>query len=309
MKAVATTELPIADGWAAEMKWDGMRIGAAFNGDRHRLWSANGRDVTASFPEPAAIGPALGTSAFLDGEVVVFDGDRPSFSRLQQRIHIDKPSQRLLADQPVLFIVFDLLAVDGRSTLEVDYQTRRRLLDQLLPSGPTWACPPYVVDDASRLVELARRRHMEGVVLKRLDSLYQPGSRSSSWLKLKVRRRQEFVVGAWLEGQRSLEGRLGSLVVGYHDPADGGRLVAAGRVGSGLTDPERRRLESLLTERSGCPFDRAPAVDRPVHWVEPDTVVEVEFAEWTTDGTLRHPTYMGLRTDRDPSDVTREPLG
>lgn len=305
MKAFPAGEVPKTEGWAVELKWDGMRIEAWVDGDRHRLWSSNGRDVTTSYPELAALGPAVGTQAVFDGEVVVFDDDRPSFSRLQQRIHIDRPGELLLAHHPIMYIVFDLLMVDGTPMLNLDYQTRRRILDELLPPGPNWACPSYMVDDAPRLIELARQRGLEGVVMKRLDSVYQSGVRSPSWIKLKIRRRQEFVVGGWLEGQRSLEGQIGSLIVGYWD---GDELVVAGRVGSGLSDIERRRLSTLLTERADPPFIRLPPIDRPTHWVDPDTVVEVEFAEWTTDGTLRHPTYCGTRADRDPSDVTREPL-
>lgn len=305
MKATTATEVPTTGSWAAELKWDGMRIEAWVNGDRYRLWSSNGRDVTTSYPELAALGPVVGTEAVFDGEVVVFDGDRPSFSRLQQRIHIDRPNELLLSSHPVMYLVFDLLMVDGNSMLSLDYRTRRRILSDLLPPGPNWACPSYAVDDALRLIELARQRQLEGVVLKRLDSVYQPGVRSPSWIKLKIRRRQEFVVGGWLEGQRSLEGQIGALVVGYWD---GDELVAAGRVGSGLSDLERRRLSETLTGRTDPPFAALPPLDRPAHWVEPDTVVEVEFAEWTADGTLRHPTFCGVRTDRDPDDVTREPL-
>jgi bifunctional non-homologous end joining protein LigD len=305
MKAVPASEAPTTEGWAVELKWDGMRIEAWVDGDRHRLWSSNGRDVTTSYPELAALGPAVGIQAVFDGEVVVFDQDRPSFSRLQQRIHIDRPDETLLAGHPIMYLVFDLLMVDGTPMLDLDYRTRRRILDELLPPGPNWTCPPYMVDDAPRLIELARSRQLEGVVMKRLDSVYQPGIRSSSWIKLKIRRRQEFVVGGWLEGRRSLEGRIGSLLVGYWD---GGELVVAGRVGSGLSDLERQRLSTMLTEQSEPPFARLPPLDRPVHWVKADTVVEVEFAEWTVDGTLRHPTYHGVRTDRHPGDVTREPL-
>ena len=310
MRAVTATELPSGEGWAAELKWDGMRIEAgvtAVDGDPSlTLWSGNGRDVTGSFPELIGLAQALSADAILDGEVVVFDGERPSFARLQQRIHIDTPHQNLLQDHPVVYIVFDLLVLDGNPLVGLPYRTRRKLLNELLPDGPNWRTPPYVEDDNRGLLELAKARHLEGIVLKRLDSAYESGVRSQAWRKIKVRRRQEFVVGGWLEGQRSLAGQLGSLVVGVWDED---RLVVAGRVGSGLTDVERRRLQTLLTPRHDPPFVEVPALDKRPVWVEPEVVVEIEYAEWPVDGQLRHPTYCGLRTDRDPTAVMREDGG
>ena len=242
MKATSTDRVPTGSGWAAEIKWDGMRIEATIIGatDGHPptmvLRSSNGRDVTGSFPELAGLAEALHADAVLDGEVVVFDGDRPSFARLQQRIHIDRPHPTLVEAHPVVYIVFDLLRLDGNLLIDLPYVTRRRLLNDLLPDGANWRTPPFIDDDPESLLELAAERDLEGIVVKRLDSVYEPGTRSSAWRKIKILRRQEFVVGGWLEGQRSLEKQLGSLMVGVWDD---GRLVMAGRVGSGLTEVER----------------------------------------------------------------------
>jgi bifunctional non-homologous end joining protein LigD len=150
---------------------------------------------------------------------------------------------------------------------------------------------------------LAKERDLEGIVVKRLDSTYQPGGRSSAWHKIKIRRRQEFVVGGWLVGQGSLENRVGSLMVGVYDGPD---LIMAGRVGSGLTDVERKRLESMLQPRTETPFKEVPALEKVPVWVEPTVVVEVAYGEWPVGAMLRHPTYCGIRPDRDPVDVVRE---
>lgn len=309
MKATSADRVPAGPGWAAEIKWDGMRIHATIartgdnGGARMTLRSSNGRDVTGSFPELAGLADALGADAVLDGEVVVFEGERPSFSRLQQRIHIDRPNPTLVESHPVVYIVFDLLMLDGNSLIGLPYRTRRRLLNDLLPDGGTWRTPPFVDDDPEALLQLASERELEGIVVKRLDSVYEPGARSSAWRKIKIRRRQEFVVGGWLEGQRSLDKKLGSLMVGVWEA---GRLVMSGRVGSGLTDVERSRLENLFVVTDNPPFAEVPPLDRRPVWVEPTVVVEVEYGEWPVDGQLRHPVYRGLRIDRDPADVTRE---
>lgn len=310
MKATSADRVPPGSGWAAEIKWDGMRIEATITGATDddqvptiALRSSNGRDVTGSFPELGGLADALYADAVLDGEVVVFDGDRPSFGRLQQRIHIDRPHPTLVETHPVVYIVFDLLRLDGNLLIDLPYRTRRRLLNDLLPDGANWRTPPFVDDDPEALLHLAAERDLEGIVVKRLDSVYEPGVRSNAWRKIKIRRRQEFVVGGWLEGQRSLENQLGSLMVGVWDD---GRLVMAGRVGSGLTEIERARLEKMLIVTDEPPFAEVPPLDKRPVWVEPTVVVEVEYGEWPPGGQLRHPVYRGLRIDRDPADVTRE---
>ncbi|MEM9135200.1 MAG: non-homologous end-joining DNA ligase [Actinomycetota bacterium] len=306
MKAALGT-LPAGDGWAFELKWDGVRLQATTHPpDEHRpltLRSISARDVTSHYPELATLRDAVSTSAVLDGEVVVFDGDRPSFPRLQHRMHVTDPLPTLVTTHPVVFIVFDLLALDGNSLLDLPYETRRRLLTELVDDGPAWRVPPASTGSGQALVDLARERGLEGVVAKRLDSRYEPGARSKQWIKIKVRRQQEFVVGGWLPGQGALTGSIGSLLIGVHHD---GRFVCAGAVGSGLTDGDRRRLQAVLTPTDDCPFDPVPEVDRPPRWVEPERVVEVGYGEWPETGNIRHPVYLGLRTDHDPRDVVRE---
>lgn len=303
MKASSAKSAPSGAGWAAEIKWDGIRVMVDVHNGELTLWSSNGRVLTSSFPDLGPLAEALGVNAVLDGEIVAFDGDRPSFGTLQRRIHVEEPSESLLTEVPVALMVFDLLRLDGRSLLDLDYTNRRRLLDDLLESGERWMVSPYTIDGAEAMLDVARQRDLEGIVVKRIDSRYHPGSRSKSWLKIKVRRRQEFVVGGWLEGQGGLAGRLGSLVVGVWEDS---QFIMAGRVGSGLTDGERRRLNEMLIDRAEPLFSEVPPLDKTPHWVEPTVVVEVEFAEWPGEGMLRHPTYCGIRIDRDPATVVRE---
>lgn len=318
MKATIGT-LPTGDEWAFELKWDGMRIEALCRpentsrpetqgrvGDGHDalvLRSLSGRDVTSSYPELLPLPAALATSAVLDGEVVVFDGDRPSFGRLQHRMHVERPTQPLVTEHPVVYVVFDLLELDGRSLLDLPLRSRRDVLTQLLDDGPSWRVPPIVEGDGEALLTLADKRGLEGVVAKRLSSRYEPGARSSAWRKVKIRRRQEFVVVGWLPGQGRLSGEIGSLLLAVND---GAHLVFVGAVGSGIGDRDRAQLAERLVPTGACPFDDTPALDRPPIWTEPTVVAEVDYGSWPADALLRHPVYAGLRIDRDPTDIVRE---
>ncbi|MEL7158812.1 MAG: non-homologous end-joining DNA ligase [Actinomycetota bacterium] len=307
MKAVLG-DLPAGQGWAFELKWDGVRLQATTHPDGEAdravtLRSISGRDVTDTYPEFATLGDAVTAGAVLDGEAVVFDGDRPSFGLLQHRMHVDRPTAALVEEYPAVYMVFDLLRLDGTSLLRLPYETRRRLLQELVDDGPSWRVPPESRDSGQALLDLADQRGLEGVVAKRLDSTYEPGARSRQWIKVKVRRQQEFVVGGWLPGQGALAGSIGSLLVGVHDD---GRLRFSGAVGSGLTDHDRSMLLATLRERPDCPFVETPVLDRPPRWVEPQQVVEVGYGVWPADGNLRHPVYLGLRADHPPADVVRE---
>ncbi len=289
--------------WAAELKWDGLRTQVATDGRAVLARSSRGRDITEQFPELADLGRRLGTSAVLDGELVVFEGDRPSFPRVLQRLNSLRAGERRLADNPAVYVVFDLLVLDGNPLLELPYATRRQVLDDLDVDGPSSRLSPSVPGGGSELLALARQRDLEGIVVKRLDSTYRPGIRTANWRKVKIRLRQEFVVGGWLAGQGSLEDGIGSLVLGVWED---GELVVAGLAGSGLTDGDRRRLTDQLVERPTPPFTEVPAFPRRPTWVEPELVAEIEFGDWPADGMLRHPVFLGLRDDRDPTDITRE---
>jgi len=310
MLAVASDDVPRDDEhWAFEMKWDGMRALLAIDGGTMTITTRQGNDATARFPELHPLADALGSiAAVLDGEIVLLDDNgRPSFEKLQPRMHVSSASvaRRLADEQPVVVMLFDVLWLDGHSTLELPYTDRRKLLDQLALSGPTWQTPPTTFGGGAAVLRAASDLGLEGVVAKRLDSAYLAGRRSDAWRKVKPAQGQELVVGGWLPGAGRLEGRLGSLLVGYHD--DDGTLRYAGRVGSGLDETARARLEQLLVAlvRDTSPFANPPKLKAST-WVEPRVVVEVAFHEWTRTGVLRAPRYKGVRTDKDASEVVRE---
>ncbi|MGH8985575.1 MAG: non-homologous end-joining DNA ligase, partial [Acidimicrobiia bacterium] len=244
----------------------------------------------------------------LDGELVAFDDDgRPSFQRLQRRMHVASESEvrRRMGETPVTYVIFDLLYADGQVLFERPYEERRELLESLGLDEASWQTPAYHRGEGGALLEASVRQGLEGIVAKRLASAYRPGKRSREWLKIKNVRSQEVVIGGWLPGKGRREGELGALLAGYYD--DDGALRYAGKVGTGFgaTDLRllRERFEPLRTDDS--PFEgRQPQKD--AIFVEPKLVAEVEFAEWTSAGTLRHPSYEGLRDDKVPTDVVRE---
>ena len=315
MKATSG-DLPHGEGWGYEVKWDGMRALAFVEDGAVRVQSYNERDVTASWPELAGLADAVPAStALLDGEIVATDeAGPPRLRRLPRRMHPAKPTDGAApaAEGAGTHLVFDLLHLDGHDLMPLPLLDRRRLLDELLEPGPCWQRSP-LHDDGQALLDAATTQGLEGVVAKRLDSVYEPGKRVRTWLKVKVRSEQELVVGGWLPGEGNRSGRIGALLVGYHDRAgDGGPLRFAGRVGTGFTDAELRRLEGLLGPLASdeCPFEPPPPraeLRRGPRWVRPELVAQLAFGEWTSDGRLRHPSYLGLRDDKAAPDVTRDP--
>lgn len=314
MKAVVG-ELPTGPGWVYEVKWDGMRVLCDVAPDGVRAWSANGRDALVAFPELAALGPALAPlDALLDGEVVALDdAGRPSFERLQRRMHVSSAAEagRRAADTPIAYVVFDLLRLGGHDLTGRPWAERRRLLDEIADDLPAGVDVAQVYDDGRALLDAVARQGLEGVVAKRADAPYEPGARSRRWVKVKVRRHDELVVGGWSGGAGNRAGKLGSLLVGVHRRPGDGVLQYAGRVGSGFTVAELDRIAARLAPLATdvCPFDPPPPRDqaRGAHWVRPEVVVEVAYTEWTADGRLRHPVYMGERTDVDADAVVRAP--
>jgi bifunctional non-homologous end joining protein LigD len=309
MLAVPSRQLPLDDGsWAYEMKWDGMRALVGIDGGDVWLTSRAGNDATGRFPEIARIADALGSvDALLDGELVALDDHNvPSFERLQPRMqaHGRTAVEKGMATQPVVLMVFDVLWLAGHSTCELPYTERRTLLERLELAGPSWQTPPTTFGGGDDVLETSRALGLEGVVAKRVDSVYRPGRRSDAWRKVKTTLGQELVVGGWLPGAGRLEGQLGSLLVGHHDHEG---LQFAGRVGSGIDATARERLTRALgpIRRDASPFVTTPKLPSP-QWVEPDLVVEVAFHEWTSAGVLRAPRYRGLRDDKAAADVVRE---
>jgi bifunctional non-homologous end joining protein LigD len=299
------------DQWSFEVKWDGIRALSSISGGRIRLEARSGNDVSHRYPELRELGRALGvTEVILDGEIVALDPKtgRPSFERLQRRMHVESESaiRRLRQDVPITYAIFDLLWLDGHPTTGLPYSERRRLLEGLNLNGPAWHTPAAHPGEGLALLEATRSAGLEGIVAKRLDSHYEPGVRTRQWLKIKNHLAQEFVVGGYLPGEGS-RGRLGALLLGVYD--GDGKLRFAGRVGTGFTEAELSRLLRLLDplRRDTPPFDPEPKPRlKEAIWVEPEVVVEVAFTEWTGVGILRHPSYKGQREDVDPREVVRE---
>jgi bifunctional non-homologous end joining protein LigD len=302
---------PDDDAWAYEVKWDGIRAVLYYQPGRLRIESRNQNDLTHQFPEIRGLAETLGArTAVLDGELVAFDeAGLPSFGRIQQRMHLSEQAARRRATEiAVVYVIFDVLYLDGRSTIRLPYTDRRRLLDELGLSGRAWVTPESQTGGGLGLLAATAERGLEGIIAKRLDSRYEPGGRTGAWVKLKNSRRQELVIGGWLPGRGQRRERIGSLLVGYHTPD--GELRFAGRVGTGFTAAELDRLARLLgpLEQPTSPFAGRQPPAGAVH-TRPTLVAEVEFSEWTTQGQLRAPSYKGLRDDKPAAEVVREEVG
>lgn len=298
MLAVPATELPEPEpAWAAEFKWDGVRAVAYVSGGRLRLLPRSGRDMIRAYPELAELPRQAGTrDMVLDGEIAAFTGGRPSFAALQRRMHVAAPTPRLVASVPVTYLVFDIMYLDGQPLISEPYVQRRAILEAQALTGPHVHVPPSFPGGGRAVLAVSIRDGLEGVVVKRLDSPYQPGRRSPAWLKIKNRRVLDVVVGGISPGRGHRAGQIGSLLVGI--PAGEG-LVYAGRVGTGFTRPVLQMLEQLLAplRRDSPPFSSPvpPVQARNVTWVEPSLVIEVSYAEQTPDGILRAASFEGLK--------------
>jgi bifunctional non-homologous end joining protein LigD len=307
---MATLSLLPADeeAYAFEVKWDGMRAVAYSEPGRLRLETRTLRDVTAGFPELNRLQRQLGARrAVLDGEIVAFDdAGRPSFQHLQGRMHLENRSQvtRAAKSAPVTYMIFDLLYLDGESLLEAEYRTRRRRLEELGLEGASWKVPPILEGTGDDVLEASRAAGLEGIMAKQLASPYKPGYRGREWLKIKNVLRQEFVIGGFTAGTGRRKDSLGALLVGYYED---GELRYAGKVGTGYSDADLEMLGKLLRprirKRSPFAHGRVPAAATSV---KPDLVCECSFAEWTSQGLLRQPSFLGLREDKAAADVVRE---
>ena len=299
--------------WAYEFKWDGVRALARVEGGRIDLTARSGHDITASYPELRALGEELGsTQVLLDGEIVAIRDGRPSFAALQNRMHVSSAAQaRRLAEQlPITYLIFDVLHLDGRSTLAMPYADRRSLLESLELDGPRWQTTPSFAGDGALILNAAAEQRMEGVVAKRVSSRYRPGRRSPDWVKVTTAHNIEVVIGGWRPGNGRRAGMVGSLLLGV--PAGSGDgLRYVGQVGTGFTDDMLRTLTATLRgmDRAQSPFVTPVPADRArgAHWVQPSLVGEVTFREWTPDGRMRLPSWRGLRPDKTPAEVSWEP--
>jgi bifunctional non-homologous end joining protein LigD len=287
-----------ASQWVFEGKWDGYRVLVDANRGKLNLRSRRGRDVTHEYPQFEALAADLADHhVILDGEAVALDGSGvPSFSEMQNRARSTR----------VEYWAFDILHLDGRSLLRAKYSDRRRLLEALAEGGGL-IVPDLLPGDGPEALEYARKHRWEGVIAKKRDSTYQPGRRSSSWIKDKIWCTQEVVIGGWRQGEGGRSSGIGALMLGI--PEDGG-LHFAGRVGTGFTERELTKLKGILKplETGESPFNtRLPTQDaKGVTFVRPELVGEVRYSERTGDGRLRQPSWRGLRPDKTPEEVRWE---
>lgn len=296
-----------------EPKLDGQRALVIVEDGGVALTNRRGIDMTATFPELGALAGALpGRATVLDGEVVIFDSQgRTDFQRLQARMHVARPTARLVAECPVAFVAFDVLWLDGASLVEHSQEARRVVLEDLALAGPSWQTAPVLEASPTELLEACAAIGLEGFMAKRRDAPYQPGRRSTAWWKVRCVRRRELVVGGWAPGRGGRSSSIGSLALGCFDVgpeeaerrAQPARLLYAGQAGSGLTEVMIAQLLRLFDQigQPASPFVVPPPL--PLNFVRPLLVVEVAYTEVTKDGLLRQPAVKGLRTDVVAADV------
>jgi len=316
MLAGTASEVPAGSAWTFEPKYDGMRVIADVTRDDVRLLTRNGIDRAPQFPEVVHALRELARrrrkSFVLDGEIVVrrrsTNGTSP-FQALQARWHVGdmEAVARHANSTPVDLVAFDILVDANERVIAEPWTSRRVRLERLL--GKSHLAGVGLAEtakgDGAKMLERAAKRGWEGIIAKRVDAPYRPGVRTRDWLKLKVVNEQEFVVGGWTEPRRSRE-HLGALLLGYWKD---GELLYAGHTGTGFTRETLKDLEQRLTrlQRRTSPFAEPPRTNEQAHWTQPSLVVVVRFTEWTADGKLRHPVFMGVRDDKNAADVSREP--
>lgn len=311
MKALSVDEIPPGD-WRLEIKFDGYRAIAALNEGKVAMWSRNQNSLVDDYPEVVkALGRILCASAVIDGEIVALDPQGHSrFQLLQNRDTRDRP--------PIVYYVFDLLHHDGRSLLNTPIEERQLALQSLVGRG--WGAlqlsPVFKTSPAKLLAEV-KANGLEGIIAKTAGSAYQAGQRSGAWLKCKVQNEQEFVIGGFTPPKNS-RAHFGAVLIGYYE---GGALRYAGKVGSGFNTAQLASLHKEFLTHPGkeCPFSDLPATRRSrfgtgmtasvmktVTWLAPKLVAQIRFTEWTKDGSLRHPVFLGLRRDKSAGEVGRE---
>jgi bifunctional non-homologous end joining protein LigD len=304
MLATLTERRDFGDDFLLERKFDGERCVARKDGGELRLESRTGKDLTGTYPEVLAAAASQQPRNFLlDGEVVAYEGEQTSFSRLQQRLGVSTPSAQLVADYPVVYYVFDLIELDGEDLTELPLLERRARLARAIRPHAALQLSEAWRGDSERRFAAACRSGWEGLIAKRADAPYVRG-RSKDWLKLKCAWGQELVIGGYTDpaGSRT---DFGALLVGYYED---GRLLYAGKVGTGYSAETLRDLGGRLRtlEVPTSPFVAVRPTPRGTHWTRPELVAQVGFAEWTSDGRLRQPRFLGLRDDKAPADVARE---
>jgi bifunctional non-homologous end joining protein LigD len=311
MKALGSERVPEGK-WRCEIKFDGYRAVAELNGGKVELWSRNHKELNADYPEiVAALARVKCRNATFDGEIVALDAaGRSRFQLLQDREMGARPT--------LVFYVFDVMHLDGKELIALALEKRQEILARVLKGAkrPLQLSPWFEVQPRD-LMQAAQRQNLEGIVAKRPGSAYESDRRSGAWVKCKVHGEQEFVIGGYTPPQRSRQ-FFGALLIGYYQR---GKLLYAGKVGTGFAYALLESLHAafLKRRRADCPFANLPMTRPPrfgtgmsggemrkVTWIKPDLVAQIKFAEWTNDGLLRQPVFLGLRRDKAAKDVRRE---
>ena len=296
--------------WTFEVKWDGVRTLAYLGAGRTKLVSRRGRDVNVQYPELVEMHELLaGDNALVDGEIVCLERDgRPSFEKLQQRFTVSKPTSQILSSNPVIFMAFDLLWLDGESLIDRPLEERVEALRRVLVPGPRVQNSVSIDREGKRLFAEVQKRGLEGVIAKRKGSRYTPGRRTKDWIKIKAVNRQDCVIIGWSAGEGRRGGSIGALLAGVYKD---GKLIYAGHIGTGFTERTLKMLEEKLgpleTDEPPVPTPPREEVDlRGVHWVRPELVCEVEYLEFTSQFRMRAASFKGLREDKAPEDCVYE---
>jgi DNA ligase D-like protein (predicted ligase) len=306
MLATLTDARPRGDGWIYEPKLDGVRVLVFAEGGKVRLMSRNRKPLDAAYPELVdALGTGVRGDAILDGEVVAIDPGTglPSFSLLQRRMGIRDAVAARRSGVPVVLYLFDCLFYEGVNLTPLPLLDRKAVLRDVVWFVERIRFSPCKATGSDAMYREACARGAEGIIAKRAASPYT-GTRSADWLKLKCVNQQEFVVGGFTDPRGDRDG-FGALLVGYYD---GGMLRYAGKVGTGYDRRTLLTIHSALKqiERRTPPFGGVAPSGSDVHWVTPAIVAQVGFSEWTPGGLLRHPRFIGIRSDKAPEEVTRE---
>jgi bifunctional non-homologous end joining protein LigD len=304
MLATLTDQPFSREGWLFEPKLDGERCIVVRRGRELEILSRNQKTLNQQYPElTAALEREKRTVFVADGEIVTFDGEVTSFAKLQQRMHVQRPTADLLRRVPVWLYLFDLIYLDRYDTQRVPLRYRKDLLQDAFDFHDPLRFTEHREREGEAFYQEACRRGWEGVLAKNGDSTYV-SRRTREWLKFKCVKEQEFVIGGYTDPERTRIG-FGALLVGYYRR---GKLVYAGKVGTGYDTDTLRRLAGQLArlETTTSPFAADGLPRTGVHWVKPKLVAEIRFTEWTTDGKLRHPRFIGLRDDKRPEEVVRE---
>ena len=290
--------------WLYERKLDGVRAVVVCGEDGTRLYSRNRKIVTGTYPELVeGLEERAATGLVADGEIVAFEGEQTSFSRLQARLGLSDPRRARSTGVAVYLYLFDAMTCGGHDLTGLSLRSRKRILRAAVDFGDPIRFSNHRNTDGEQYLQQACARGWEGLIAKRADAAYHPGERSHDWLKFKCVREQEFVIGGYTDPSGARTG-LGAILVGYHDRRG---LRYAGKVGTGF---DERTLRSLRERFDALGLPDSPFADpvppRGVHWLRPELVAQIGFTEWTREGRLRHPRFLGLRHDKPATQVVRE---